>query len=228
MSAPPTPEVYLTPQLKKRRDGLCPSLFHAEETNKTIPGGISKAYRTNSNLLLQIPQQEGISREVLEMQALAQSITKGLKARVGSEKDVISMDFEPRGCRWFMALNENANGAGENYRIEVICKANEFHGVINYVIDTVMCPIGEADPNPLAPPMKGYREAKQAFDLVAIAARKSVVRLEFPEFPEGCKGRPFREVYQLNARVSDCFRSALWHENKWGSFLTAVRIFSYS
>jgi hypothetical protein len=28
------------------------------------------------------------------------------------------------------------------------------------------------------------------------------VRLEFPEFPEGCKGRAFREVYQLNARVS--------------------------
>ena len=194
----------MTPQLKKRRDGLCPSLFNVEDTNKAVPGGVSKQYRTNSNLLLQVPQREGISKEVLEMQALVESITKGLKAKIGPEKDVVSLDFKPQGCRWLMEFNDKLNGASDNYRIEVICKANEFHGVTNYVIDTMMIPKGEPDPNPLAPPLKGYREAKQAFDLVAIAARKSVVRLEFPEFPEGCKGRPFREVYQLNARVC-CF-----------------------
>lgn len=136
------------------------------------------------------------------MQALVESITKGLKAKVGPEKDVIAMDFIPQGCRWLMDLNPESNDAGDNYRIEIICKANEINGLLNYVVDTLMIPTGEPDPNPLAPPKKGYREAKAAFDLVAIAARKSVVRLEFPEFPEGCKGRPFREVYQLNARVS--------------------------
>ena len=198
---PPSPELYLTPQLKKRRDGLCPSLFNLDEVNKSVPGGISKQYRTKSNLLLLVPQREGVSAEVLEMQALVESVTQGLKVRVGSEKDVVSMDFIPQGCRWMLALNEKMNGAGENYRIEVICLANEINGVINYVIDTIMLPRGAPDPNPLAPPLKGYREAKQAFDLIAIAARKSVVRLEFPEFPEGCKGRAFREVYQLIARV---------------------------
>eukprot|EP00977_Amphora_coffeiformis_P006560 scaffold1404_cov166-Amphora_coffeaeformis.AAC.27 len=145
------------------------------------------------------------------MQALVESITKGLKARVGPEKDVIGIDFVPQGCRWLMSLNPNSNGAGDNYCIEVVCKANEINGVLNYVIDTLMLPTGELDPNPLAPPKKGYREAKAAFDLVVIAARKSVVRLEFPEFPEGCKGRPFREVYQLNARL------------KSGSFATVCR-----
>jgi hypothetical protein len=136
------------------------------------------------------------------MQALVESITKALKAKVGPDKDVVSLDFVPKGCIWMMEFNEKLNDADENYRMEIICKANEIHGVMNYVIDTAMIPKGDADPNPLAPPMKGYREAKQAFDLIAIVVRKSVVRLEFPEFPEGCKGRPFREVYQLNARVS--------------------------
>ena len=51
-------------------------------------------------------------------------------------------------------------------------------------------------------PMKGFREAKSSFDFLVLQVRKAVVKLEFPEFPEGCKGRPFREVYQLNARVS--------------------------
>ena len=167
-----------------------------------MPGGISKQYRTNSNLLLQVPHKDGISKEVLEMQALVESVTKALKSKIGPEKDVISLDFVPKGCTWYMELNSKLNGADENYSLEVICSANEIHGVMNYVVDTVMLPKGEPDPNPLAPPMKGYREAKQAFDLISIAVRKSVVRLEFPEFPEGCKGRPFREVYQLNARVS--------------------------
>jgi hypothetical protein len=36
-----------------------------------------------------------------------------------------------------------------------------------------------------------------------LQVRKAIVKLEFPEFPEGCKGKPFRDVYQLNARVSN-------------------------
>ena len=40
------------------------------------------------------------------------------------------------------------------------------------------------------------------FEEFTLDIKKAVVKCEFPEFPEGCKGRPFREVYQLNARVS--------------------------
>lgn len=204
MPPPPEPELYLTPQLKKRRDGLCPSLFIPEDANKTVPGGVNKTYRTNTNLLLQVPERDGVSKEVMEMQALVESVTKGLKAKIGPDKDVVHLDFKPQGSRWSMELSDSSkmNGASENYMFEVVLMANEIHGVMNYVIDTIMMPTGEPDPNPLAPPKKGYREAKQAFDLIAIIVRKSVVRLEFPEFPEGCKGKAFREVYQLNARVS--------------------------
>ena len=42
----------------------------------------------------------------------------------------------------------------------------------------------------------------KAFDDIALDVRKALVRVEFPVFPEGCQGKTFREVYQLNARVS--------------------------
>ena len=37
---------------------------------------------------------------------------------------------------------------------------------------------------------------------IGLDVRKSLVRIEFPSFSEGCQGKTFREVYQLNARVS--------------------------
>jgi len=43
----------------------------------------------------------------------------------------------------------------------------------------------------------------QAFELIALDVKKALVRVEFPMFPEGCREKTFREVYQLNARVSD-------------------------
>ena len=46
---------------------------------------------------------------------------------------------------------------------------------------------------------------KKVFDEVALDVKKAVVRCEMPEFPEGCKGRTFREIYQLNARVRSVF-----------------------
>jgi len=37
---------------------------------------------------------------------------------------------------------------------------------------------------------------------IGLDIRKSLVRIEFPSFSEGCQDKTFREVYQLNARVS--------------------------
>jgi hypothetical protein len=42
----------------------------------------------------------------------------------------------------------------------------------------------------------------KAFELIALDVRKALVRVEFPMFPEGCRDKTFRQVYQLNARVS--------------------------
>uniref|UniRef100_A0A6U3VKJ7 Protein kinase domain-containing protein n=1 Tax=Ditylum brightwellii TaxID=49249 RepID=A0A6U3VKJ7_9STRA len=52
---------------------------------------------------------------------------------------------------------------------------------------------------------------KETFDFIGFDIKKALVRCEMPEFPEGCKGKTFRELYQLNARL------------KSGSFATVCR-----
>ena len=206
--APPsagTPELYLTPQLQKRRDGLCPGLFTAfgKLKGKKVDGGMIKEYRTNSKLLLQVEEREGIPREILELQTLVDSVSTGLKEYVSNSRDVISLDFVPKGCTWIIELNSGLGEADENFRLEVRVLANEIQGVTNYVAETLLQPKVEVEPGESALP--GSKEAKPVFDLLCITVRKAVVRLEFPEFPEGCKGVAFREIYQLNARVRRAF-----------------------
>ena len=46
------------------------------------------------------------------------------------------------------------------------------------------------------------RANAKAFGEICLDVRKALARVEFPAFPEGCGERTFREVYQLNARVS--------------------------
>ena len=45
-------------------------------------------------------------------------------------------------------------------------------------------------------------DIKNAMEWVSYGIRRSMARSMFPQFPEGCQGRPFREVYQLNKKVS--------------------------
>jgi len=48
----------------------------------------------------------------------------------------------------------------------------------------------------------GYRDdMKSAMEWVSYGVRRSMARSMFPQFPEGCQGRPFREVYQLNKKL---------------------------
>ena len=204
--APPrehSPQLYMTPQLQRRRDGLCPGLFLLSQDSRSrqSPGGMSKDYRTNSKLLLQIEEREGIPREILELQTVVDSVSAALKEFVSNRREVISLDFVSKGCVWIIELNSGVGEADENYRLEVRVLANDINGITNYVAETALQP--KASMNAMAPPLSGAKEAKPVFDLLCIAVRKSIVRLEFPEFPEGCKGVSFREIYQLNARVRD-------------------------
>jgi hypothetical protein len=45
-------------------------------------------------------------------------------------------------------------------------------------------------------------DIKNAMEWVSYGIRRSMARSMFPQFPEGCQGRPFREIYQLNKKVS--------------------------
>eukprot|EP00569_Conticribra_weissflogii_P006495 CAMPEP_0171332994 /NCGR_PEP_ID=MMETSP0878-20121228/3740_1 /TAXON_ID=67004 /ORGANISM="Thalassiosira weissflogii, Strain CCMP1336" /LENGTH=688 /DNA_ID=CAMNT_0011833867 /DNA_START=114 /DNA_END=2180 /DNA_ORIENTATION=- len=44
-------------------------------------------------------------------------------------------------------------------------------------------------------------DIKNAMEWVSYGIRRSMARSMFPKFPEGCQGKPFREVYQLNKKL---------------------------
>ncbi|GAX11935.1 calcium/calmodulin-dependent serine protein kinase [Fistulifera solaris] len=216
--APPPPEspaVYMTPLLSKRKDGVFPSLLDLSDPSRTTKpnGGLNKAYRTNAKLLLQLRGKNNneVNSDGEELQALKDAIDETILEIMEDSDDVVDVKFQSAGCCWTMYFNDDMNDAHENFCVEIVLLANEIAGTLNYVADVMLQPLVEVDPDPLAPPLRGFREAKGAFESIALAIRKCIVRLEFPEFPEGCKGRAFREVYQLNARL------------KSGSFATVCR-----
>lgn len=189
-----SPRLYLTPQLAKRKDGLAPSLFDMKNDTsnmeKSMPyGAARKWYRTNSSMLLQVEEP----RAVFELQTLTEAIHTAL-----SDLDELEIDFQPKGCVWTCRISDEKEEV--EYYIQVTNKANDVHGETNYLVDAWLLPDKELA-SPAAPPLQGYKVAKVLFDTVALKVRKAVVRIQFPEFPEGCKEKPFREVYQLNARV---------------------------
>jgi len=44
-------------------------------------------------------------------------------------------------------------------------------------------------------------DIKNAMEWVSYGIRRSMARSMFPTFPEGCQGKPFREIYQLNKKL---------------------------
>lgn len=202
--APPTnsgvtPPLYLTPQLEKRPDGLAPCLLDLSSFSRKQKGNyvIRKSYRTSSKFLKATPKDD--SRE---LQTIVDSITVTLEALVDRErgtKDLASMTFEPQGCLWTLEFNPSLRA--QNYQFHVVCKGcADLEGHNEYVVDASIVP---KDGKRYSTSDPGIKEATASFDYAALQVRKAVVKLEFPDFPEGCKGRPFRDVYQLNARVSN-------------------------
>ena len=201
-NVPTTPKFFMTPHLAKRKDGLCPSLLVEEGYQKDKVGFVSKRYQTNSNFLLQIQPREGIPKEVQELQTIVESINEVMKQVSKPGNGIANVSFKHEGCIWKLALDPDLNGASKSYKIEITCSANSLGGgVTNYVVDSVMVPRVPVDPDPFGPDLPGFKEAREILESIALKVRKSIVRLEFPSFPEGCKGVPFRDVYQLNARV---------------------------
>lgn len=192
----------MTPHLSKRKDGLCPSFLSFQGIKKDKPGFVSKQYQTNSNYLLQISEKDGVPREIVELQTIVESLHEVMKLLNKPGSGIGSTSFKHEGCVWKLAIDPDRGEASKTYKIEVTCLANSMGGgKTNYVIDTVMIPRVPVDPDPFAPDPSGFKETRDILDAVSLKVRKAVVRLEFPSFPEGCKGVPFREVYQLNARV---------------------------
>lgn len=200
-----TPTLYLTPQLEKRPDGLAPSLLNLRSFShsKKFPekAVLYKNYRTSSQFLKATPKDD--SRE---LQTIVDSITSTLEYMTdvkNGTKDFISLTFEPQGCLWTLEFNPNLRA--QAYQMHVVCRAcADIDDHNAYLVDSMMLAKGNSQEKH-SPSDSIFKEAKEAFEFAALQIRKAIVKLEFPDFPEGCKGRPFRDVYQLNARVRFCF-----------------------
>jgi serine/threonine protein kinase len=44
-------------------------------------------------------------------------------------------------------------------------------------------------------------DMKNAMEWISYTIRRSMARSMFPKFPEGCQGKPFRDIYQLNKKL---------------------------
>jgi hypothetical protein len=227
--APPAPnasgKIYMTPQLAKRRDGLCPSLLGDNHAGTIAPkpgvgnAAMIKSYQTNTRHLN--PSIKDLENDSEELKYITDSIHSFLREIVDEKKqttDLISLKFQPKGCTWTMELNPN-HGA-PNYVMQVVCLAKGAgNNTTTYMVDTLL--VGKDAKSIASTTLPGFREAKATFESVGLVVRKAVVKCEFPAFPEGCKGRAFREVYQLNARVGSCVESpsvVQFHPSPHGSF----------
>lgn len=207
MSVPPpppgTPQVYMTPQLQKRRDGLAPSLLELAERETHDPKtSLLKSYQTSSKFLAKSVVNCVDVDDSQELQAIVDSIATTLEELVdrnSGTKDLASLKFQATGCKWTLEFNPSLRA--ESHMLEVVCLAcseGTANQGITYIVDTILAPKKPG----ASQSGSGFKEAKNTFDFVSLQVRKAVVKCEFPEFPEGCKGTPFRDVYQLNARVS--------------------------
>ena len=195
----------MTPQLAKRRDHLAPFQLddnHLSKVNSKTGTGhaaMTKSYQTNSRFLnAKVKDEED---EGVELKYITDSIQSFLHGVVDSKKkstDLISLKFQPKGCCWTMELNPSVGAP--DYMIQVVCLAKDGgNGTTTFVVDT--CLVGKSSKSVASTSLPGFREAKATFEMTALTVRKAVVKCEFPSFPEGCRGRAFREIYQLNARV---------------------------
>jgi hypothetical protein len=202
-------KVYLTPQIEKqakRREGLCPSLLLDNHIQASLSKGgnghtaITKSYQTNSKLLTSTIRD--LENEAEELKFIVDSVNKYLSEIVDEKKkklDLVSMKFIPKGCFWILELNPDVGAPDYLITVNVLAKG-EGSGITSFVVDTNL--VGKSSKTLTSTTLPGFREAKGVLEHTSLVVRKGVVRCEFPVFPEGLKGKTFREIYQLNARVS--------------------------
>jgi hypothetical protein len=184
---PPPPFPFMTPQCEKKRNDVL--------TGHDMPGPIatcttpdratgkqplqqpvSRTYEctTARKLLRQVPKTSPA------VAAMCQSIQSRLVAQFQSSLGT-TIDYEPRSSKWRICRSLKKDEPSEA-RINLTKICSPIEGDEKYTVS-----------------ISG--EDSKLLDTVHYCVRKAVVRLEFPDFPEGCKSAKFRSVYQLNERV---------------------------
>jgi hypothetical protein len=200
-------ELHLDAQINARDDGLCPTKLADDYTVSAthVSDAFVVACQTNSQLLNRHVRDKNNTSAELEF--ICQSISRHIIENVDEverKSALISLDFEIEGCVWKMDLNPDLATPGLQVQVKLLARADKALGMIwvtqTYMVDTKSTtkyfqPLSRTQ-------FKKMGVAKLVVEQTSLVIRKAVLRCEFPEFPEGCKGRSFKEVYKLNAKVS--------------------------
>jgi calcium/calmodulin-dependent protein kinase I len=186
-------EFFLSPEIEKRGDELCPSRLRedyscADAINQTST--FVTRQQTSSGYLN--PAVRSLLNNAMEIEFISSSVSDALNEAVGDENLLSDVSFEPKGCIWTMNLNSSPD-----HQIRAVCCAREQGQItITYVVETNL--LDKASGSIVS---TGSKETQADFDLISHIVGKAVVRCEFPDFPEGCKDIKFKEVYKLNAKL---------------------------
>mmetsp|Transcript_4127 Transcript_4127/g.6212 ORF Transcript_4127/g.6212 Transcript_4127/m.6212 type:complete len:522 (+) Transcript_4127:207-1772(+) len=171
--------------------------------------GLNKHYRTGLEQLsirhgyaspktLRLPEN-GITDELKRILTSLSNTTDELLASKADLRKIKGVAFNPSTCTFTFPM--------DNPSIVLTCKV--------FSVQDDSAPTGPGYVTLLSlvnrEPGESPDSFKATFETMWLSIKKSVVRCEFPNFPEGCKGRAFRDIYQLNARL------------KSGSFATVCR-----
>lgn len=201
-------EFYLTRQIAARDDGLSPtklpanysSTLHSKDLKPSAPLQIS--YETNSNLLNSAIRDQNDSSAELEF--LCESISNFLVENVDEEEQqsaLVGLDFEVEGCVWKMVLNPSLDAEEFQVHVTLAGKRSQDRKGSVWVTRTALVYADDETEIPKSD-VADLPELIATVEQTALVIRKAIIKCELPEFPEGGKGRRFKEVYKLNAKVS--------------------------
>jgi len=150
-----------------------------------------------------------------ELEKLVSVVSKGINSFSFTELE----QFTPHGCEWvFFISKNNAQCKGlkpctkkDNFWVQVVCVEKNVNSsldsrlsrsfrrmkkMMSHSIEMVLkCPENHNQPS-------DRTMAKERFLRLSYQLRKLVAQLEFPAFPDGNSGRPFKEVYKLNEEIN--------------------------
>ena len=199
-----TGSFYLDEKIRARDDGLAPTKLPDDYTGTTAETDLRLilSYQTKSQLLNRNVREKKDTSAELEF--ICESISKSVLENVDEDEKnsaLVSLDFEIEGCVWKMDLNPSLAASDFQIHVTLLAMAGDEGVGTIWVTQTYLVDInGDIMTKSLI--NKKYPLARAALEQTALVIRKAVIKCEFPEFPEGGKGRPFKKVYKLNAKVS--------------------------
>eukprot|EP00934_Nitzschia_sp_Nitz4_P005317 Nitzschia sp. Nitz4//scaffold36_size144017//78439//79993//NITZ4_003098-RA/size144017-processed-gene-0.49-mRNA-1//1//CDS//3329549492//5307//frame0 len=210
-------EFYITKHIGARDDGLCPRKLPENYSGTIVTkphdpaAPMEISHETNSHILKH--DIRDLHDSSAELEFICEAISKFVMENVDEDEQqsaLVGLDFEIEGCIWKIALNPNLGAPGLSIFVSLAAKHHEDKKSTIWVTQTSlvsldnMTVVSRAD-------VEEKTTLKAAFEQTALVIRKAVLSCEFPEFPEGCKDKRFKDVYKLNAKL------------KTGSFSTICR-----